>query len=54
MAGIFRDVYLYSTAEVYIQDVFVNPTLEDDYIKGIFRDLDRRRERQGAHSRPPR
>ena len=33
MAGIFRDVYLYSTAEVYIQDVFVNPTLEDDYTR---------------------
>lgn len=32
MAGIYREVYLYSTAREYIQDVFARPVLNDDFL----------------------
>ena len=35
MAGIYRDVYLYSTDQVYIQDVQVDAGLTDNYTKGL-------------------
>jgi len=35
MAGIYRDVYLYSTATTFIKDLFVNATLADDYTAGL-------------------
>lgn len=35
MAGIYRDVYLYSTDQVYIQDVQVDAGLDDTYTKGV-------------------
>lgn len=34
MAGIYRDVYLYSTGQTYIEDVFARGDLEDDYKTG--------------------
>ena len=34
MAGIYRDVYLYSTDEVYIQDIFARGDLDDNYKNG--------------------
>ena len=34
MAGIYRDVYLYSTGRTYIEDVFALGQLEDDYRDG--------------------
>ncbi|GKX28208.1 beta-galactosidase [Vallitalea longa] len=33
--GIFREVYLYSTAERYSKDVFIKSSLSDDYRNGI-------------------
>jgi len=36
MAGIYRDVYLYATEAVFIQDVFVTAGLQDDLITGSF------------------
>ncbi len=35
MAGIYRDVYLYSTEESYIQDVFATATLDANYRDGL-------------------
>ena len=34
MAGIYRDVYLYSTGKTYIEDVFARGDLEDDFKTG--------------------
>lgn len=34
--GIFREVYLYSTSEVYTKDVFIRASLTDDYSDGSF------------------
>jgi beta-galactosidase len=34
MAGIYRDVYLYSTGQIYIEDVFARGDLEDDFKTG--------------------
>lgn len=34
MAGIYRDVFLYSTGQTYIEDVFARGDLEDDYQTG--------------------
>ena len=39
MAGIYRDVYLYSTDTAYLHDVFATATLDDGYTK---RDNDQR------------
>lgn len=36
MGGVFRDVYLYSTASVYIHDLSLSATLADDYTTGLF------------------
>ena len=35
MAGIYRDVYLYTTGETYIEDVFARGDLGDDYKTGM-------------------
>ena len=35
MAGIYRDVYLYSTETTYIQDVFATATLDDTFTDGM-------------------
>ncbi len=35
MAGIYRDVYLYSTADTYIQDVFATASLDHHYEDGL-------------------
>ncbi|MFU8779901.1 MAG: glycoside hydrolase family 2 TIM barrel-domain containing protein [Kiritimatiellia bacterium] len=35
MAGIYRDVYLYSTDQVYLADVFATATLDENYTDGI-------------------
>ncbi|MCQ2193948.1 MAG: DUF4981 domain-containing protein [Paludibacteraceae bacterium] len=35
LSGIYRDVYLYATPKVHIQDFQLNPTLDDNYIDGI-------------------
>jgi beta-galactosidase len=37
MAGIYRDVYLYSTAGAYIEDLHVEAGLDDDYRHGILK-----------------
>ena len=37
MGGIYRDVMLYSTEKVYIQDVFAVANLDDDYQNGSFK-----------------
>lgn len=34
MAGIYRDVYLYSTEHTYLRDVFARGELDDDYRRG--------------------
>lgn len=36
MAGLYRDVFLYSTDEVYIEDIFVKCTLDKNYKHGNF------------------
>ncbi len=36
LSGIERDVYLYSTADVRIQDVFLRPGLDKSYQNGVF------------------
>lgn len=33
-SGIFRDVYLFSKPETYINDIFIKPTLNDDFTEG--------------------
>lgn len=35
MGGIYREVYLYSTEKVFIQDVFANASLEGDFTTGV-------------------
>lgn len=35
MAGIFRDLELYSTEEIYLQDFFISPRLDSSLKKGI-------------------
>lgn len=35
MSGIFRDVFLYTTPAVHVQDMFVRGDLEDNYTDGI-------------------
>jgi beta-galactosidase len=37
MAGIYREVYLYSTAQTRIEDVFVRGDVTDDYRDGVLR-----------------
>ncbi|TDQ35442.1 glycoside hydrolase family 2 TIM barrel-domain containing protein [Aureibacillus halotolerans] len=36
MSGIFRDVYLYATRPVHVQDVFAKATLDEEYKNGNF------------------
>lgn len=35
LAGIYRDVYLYSTADLHVRDFFVKAGLKDDYQEGV-------------------
>lgn len=35
LSGIFRGVYLYTKTEVYLEDIFVKPTLDDSYTKPL-------------------
>jgi len=37
MSGIERDVYLYTRPKVFIEDVFANTNLSDDYQNGVFK-----------------
>ena len=36
LAGIFRDVYLWSTDKIHLRDFKVTSTLDDNYLNGIF------------------
>lgn len=36
LAGIFRDVYLWSTPEIHLRDFLITSTLDDEYQNGIF------------------
>ncbi|HIV54213.1 MAG TPA: DUF4981 domain-containing protein [Candidatus Anaerobiospirillum stercoravium] len=35
LSGIFRGVYLYTKPEVYLEDIFVKPTLDDSYTQPL-------------------
>jgi len=53
MAGIYRDVYLYSTDKVYIQDLFVRGELDDEFTNGtlnVVARIENERTRKDLHS----
>ena len=37
MSGIFRDVYLYSTPETHVRDLFIKGEVEDNYTDGVLK-----------------
>lgn len=49
LAGIFRDVFLWSRAEAYVRDFEVNVDLDDDYQNAIL-DIDVQAEHAGSHT----
>ncbi|MDG5766569.1 glycoside hydrolase family 2 TIM barrel-domain containing protein [Balneolales bacterium ANBcel1] len=48
MSGIFRDVHLYSTPQMYLQDFFVNAGLDTDYRHGVLEVTTKVRNNSGA------